>query len=171
MAELALDHSFDRAGSQYDGAGRRVEWMSAADRAEFERRAQALIQQYSDYELAPGQHLDGELTIGENIADNSGLAIALAAYQRALRRSPVPQDAKLDGFGAEQRFFLGFARTWVSEPIKTAADVRQALADTHAPDRFRVIGAVSNQDAFYRAFDVRPGDRMFIPPGRRTRIW
>ncbi|XHS78557.1 M13-type metalloendopeptidase [Burkholderiaceae bacterium UC74_6] len=148
-----------------------LEWMSAADRAEFERRAHSLIQQYGDYEAAPGQHLDGELTIGENIADNSGLAIAFEAYQRALRRSHAPQGERPDGQSADQRFFLGFARTWVSEPIRTAADARQALADTHAPDRFRVIGAVANQDAFYRAFDVQPGDRMFIPQDRRTRIW
>jgi putative endopeptidase len=163
-----LTHAFDRAGSRYDGAGRRVEWMSAPDRAEFERRAHALIAQYDGYELAPGRHLDGELTIGENIADTSGLAIAHAAYLRAQQRRP-PQ--VLDGLGADQRFFLGFARIWAAEPLRTAADVRQALADTHAPERWRVNGAVMNQDAFHAAFDTRPGDAMFLAPDRRTRIW
>ncbi|MDY0747731.1 M13 family metallopeptidase [Paucibacter sp. R3-3] len=166
-----LSHAFDRAGSQYDGAGRRVEWMSAADRAEFERRAHALIEQYGGYEVAPGQHLNGELTIGENIADNAGLAIAHAAYERALRRSPTTKGETLDGLNADQRFFLGFARIWASEPIKSAADIRQALSDTHAPDRLRVIGAAMNQEAFYKAFDARSGDAMFMPPEKRTNIW
>jgi len=163
-----LTHAFDRAGSQYDGLGKRVEWMSARDRAEFERRTHALSIQYSRYELAPSEHLDGELTIGENIADNSGLAIAYDAYQRALgdRRAPV-----LDGFSGDQRFFLSFARIWAEQPILTPAGITRALADTHAPDRYRVIGAVANQDAFYRAFGVAQGDRMFLPEAMRTHLW
>jgi predicted metalloendopeptidase len=162
-----LSHAFDRAGSQYDGFGRRVEWMEPDDRAEFERRAQALIAQYGAYELAPGARLNGELSIGENIADVSGLAIAHEAYVRSLggREAPV-----IDGLTGEQRFFLGFARIWAAEPVKEA-DITQALADTHTPARFRVIGSVSNLDAFYAAFDVEPGDPMYLPPEARTQIW
>ncbi|MBV8157310.1 MAG: M13 family metallopeptidase, partial [Dyella sp.] len=163
-----LTHAFDRAGSQYDGLGKRVEWMTPQDRAEFERRAHALIDQYNGYEVAPGQHLNGELSIGENIADNSGLAIAYDAYLIARHHQPAPV---LDGFTGEQRFFLGFARIWASEPIKTQADITQALADTHAPDSFRVIGAASNQDVFYQAFQVKEGAPMFLPPAKRTRLW
>jgi predicted metalloendopeptidase len=163
-----LSHAFDRAGSQYDGFGRRVEWMTPADRLEFERRAHALIAQYGGYEAAPGHRLNGELSIGENIADVSGLAIAHDAYRLALagRNAPV-----LDGWTGEQRFFLGFARIWASEPIASAQDVTQALIDTHSPDRFRVIGSVVNLDAFYAAFGVKLGDPMFRPFDQRTRIW
>ena len=163
-----LTHAFDRAGSQYDGFGKRVEWMTPQDRAEFERRAHALIAQYNRYELAPGHHLDGELTIGENIADTSGLAIAYDAYQIALKHRPAPT---LDGFTGDQRFYLGFARTWASEPIKTQTGITQALADTHAPDRYRVLGAAVNQDTFYRAFRVEESDSMFLSPANRTHLW
>ena len=163
-----LTHAFDRAGSQYDGFGKRVEWMTPEDRAEFERRAHALIAQYSHYELAPGHHLDGELTIGENIADTSGLAIAHDAYRMALKHQPAPT---LDGFTGDQRFYLGFARVWASEPIQTQAAITQALADTHAPDRYRVLGAVANQDTFYQAFRVKEGDPLYLPPGKRTHLW
>lgn len=163
-----LTHAFDRAGSQYDGLGKRAEWMAPQDRTEFERRAHALIDQYNGYEVAPGQHLNGELSIGENIADNSGLAIAYDAYLIARHHQPAPV---LDGFTGEQRFFLGFARIWASEPINTQAGITQALADTHAPDSFRVVGAASNQDVFYQAFQVKEGDPMFLPPAKRTRLW
>ncbi|MBT2118384.1 M13 family metallopeptidase [Dyella sp. LX-66] len=163
-----LTHAFDRAGSQYDGLGKRVEWMSATDRGEFERRTRALIAQYSGYELASGFRLDGELTIGENIADNSGLAIAYDAYQLARGNHPA---SVLDGFTGDQRFFLSFARIWAEEPVATPAGITRALADTHAPDHYRVIGAVANQEAFYRAFKVKQGDRMFLPAAKRTRLW
>lgn len=163
-----LTHAFDRAGSQYDGFGRRAEWMTPADRKEFERRVHSLIAQYGSYEAAPGFRLNGELSIGENIADVSGLSIAHDAYRLSLagRKAPV-----LDGWTGEQRFFLGFARIWASEPITSQQDVNQALADTHSPDRYRVIGAVENQEASYSAFTVKPGDPMFLPTRLRTRIW
>ncbi|HJT98741.1 MAG TPA: M13 family metallopeptidase [Rhodanobacteraceae bacterium] len=163
-----LSHAFDRAGSQYDGFGKRVEWMTPDDRAEFERRAQAFVTQYGRYEAAPGHRLNGELTVGENIADNVGLAVAYDAWRIALNGDASPV---IDGLTGDQRFFLGFARIWASEPIVTPAGVTQALADTHAPDRWRVIGAVTNHDAFYRAFGVGDADRMFLPPVQRTRIW
>lgn len=163
-----LTHAFDRAGSQYDGFGKRVEWMTPQDRSEFEHRTHALIAQYDHYEVAPGYHLNGELTIGENIADNSGLAIAYDAYHRALNRQRAPI---LDGFTGDQRFFLGFARIWASEPITTQTGITRVLADTHAPDRYRVLGAVANQDAFYQAFNVSARDGMFLSPAMRTHLW
>ena len=163
-----LTHAFDRAGSQYDGVGKRVEWMAPQDRSEFERRAQALIAQYDRYEVAPGHRINGELTVGENLADNSGLAIAHDAYSLSLDGRPSPM---IDGFTGDQRFYLGFARIWASEPIKTQSAVNGALADTHAPDSWRVMGAVMNQDAFYEAFDVKAGDKMFLQPRVRVRIW
>lgn len=163
-----LTHAFDRAGSEYDGFGKRVEWMTPQDRTEFKRRTHALIAQYGRYEVAPGYPLNGELTIGENIADNSGLAIAYDAYRIALDGRPAPV---LDGFTGDQRFFLGFARTWASEPVKGQTGITQALADTHAPDRYRVLGALANHDAFYKAFRVRKGDPMFLAPATRARLW
>ncbi len=162
-----LSHAFDKAGSQYDGFGKRVEWMDAADRAEFDRRAHQFAAQYSRYEVAPGHHLDGELSIGENIADISGLAIAYDAYRHSLNGR---QPAVVDGFSGDQRYFLGFARLWAGEDVKLS-DVTRVLADTHSPARFRVIGAVSNLDAFYTAFDVKPGDEMYFPPRDRLQIW
>jgi predicted metalloendopeptidase len=162
-----LSHAFDRAGSQYDGFGRRVEWMTPADRADFERRAQALIKQYGRYEVVPGSPLNGELSIGENIADVSGLAIAHEAYRRTIVGADAPI---IDGLTGDQRFLLGFASLWAAEPV-TESGVARALADTHAPARFRVIGAVSNLEAFYTAFGVAPGDPMYLPPQDRTRIW
>jgi len=163
-----LTHAFDRAGSQYDGQGKRVEWMTPDDRADFERRVHALVAQYGRYEVAPDQHLNGELTIGENIADNSGLAIAYDAYRLALGHRAAPV---IDGLTGDQRFLLGFARIWASEPIRTPSEITQALGDTHAPDRYRVIGTVANQEVFYKAFHVQPGDAMYIPAAKRIRIW
>ncbi len=163
-----LTHAFDRAGSQYDGFGKRVEWMAPSDRTEFERRAHALVAQYGGYEAAPGYRINGELTVGENLADNAGLAIAHDAYKLALRGRPSPT---IDGFTGDQRFYLGFARIWASEPMKTQSEVNAALTDTHAPDPIRVMGALVNQDAFYNAFDVTSGDRMFVPPKARVQIW
>ena len=163
-----LTHAFDRAGSQYDGFGKRVEWMAPSDRTEFERRAHALVAQYGGYEAAPGYRINGELTVGENLADNAGLAIAHDAYKLALRGRPSPT---IDGFTGDQRFYLGFARIWASEPMKTQSEVNAALTDTHAPDPIRVMGALVNQDAFYKAFDVTSGDRMFVPPKARVQIW
>lgn len=162
-----LSHAFDSNGSHYDGQGLRREWMAQADRAEFERRAKRLVAQYHRYEVAPGLPLDGELSLGENIADVSGLAIAYAAYRESLggREAPV-----IDGLTGDQRFFLGYARIWAAAPM-TDKDVNRALAETHAPPRFRVDGAVSNLDAFYAAFDVKAGDRMFIAPEDRVRLW
>jgi len=170
-----LSHAFDRAGSQYDGLGKRVEWMTPADRAEFERRAHVLIAQYGGYELAPGQAINGELTIGENIADVTGLAIAYDAYRLALKqRTPPlssPDSPMLAGLTGDQRFFLGFARIWAAEPIKTQAGIQQALRDTHTPVPFRVNGAVANHEVFYRAFKVREEDPMYLAPDKRARIW
>ncbi|WP_044560725.1 M13 family metallopeptidase [Azospirillum sp. B4] len=163
-----LSHAFDRAGSRYDGRGARVEWMTPQDRAEFEKRAQAVVAQYARYEATPGHPLDGELTVGENIADISGLAIAYDAYHQALNGRPAPV---LDGWTGDQRFFLAFARQWAAEPIKTEKDLNQALADTHAPAPFRVKGSLVNLDAYYQAFDVRPGDGMYVRPADRVHIW
>ncbi|WP_296615606.1 M13 family metallopeptidase [Sphingomonas sp.] len=163
-----LSHAFDRAGSQYDGSGKRVDWMTPEDRNEFERRADALVHQYGGYDVAPGHPLDGKRTIGENIADTAGLAIALDAYRLALGGAQPPA---LDGFSGLQRFYLGFARIWASEPVRTPAEINAALTDTHAPDRLRVTGALTNQDAFYGAFGIRPGDKMYRAPADRVTIW
>ncbi|MRW89561.1 M13 family peptidase [Duganella sp. FT80W] len=163
-----LSHAFDRAGSRYDGEGRRVEWMTPTDRTEFERRAQVIVAQYSQYAIAPGKFLNGELSVGENIADITGLSVAYDAYHLSLRGRKAP---KLDGLSGDQRFFLAFGRIWAAEKINSDKRINEALADTHAPESFRVFGAVRNNDAFYKAFNVKPSDAVFLPKQARIQIW
>ena len=126
-----------------------------------------LGRQYSAYEPLPGVHINGDLTMGENIADLGGLNIALDAYHRALGDQPAPV---IDGFTGDQRLFLGWAQAWRGKP--TADFLRhQVVSDPHSPRFFRVIGPARNIDAWYNAFGVVPGERYYLDPDRRVRIW
>jgi predicted metalloendopeptidase len=162
-----LSHAFDRRGSEYDGRGNVRDWWTKEDRERFAAKTRALIDQYGRYAVAPGVFVNGEPTLGENIADNAGLAIAYEAYHLSLggARAPV-----LDGLTGDQRFYVGFATIWAVKEPDTGKPAR-IDNDTHSPARFRVAGALVNQDPFYAAFDVREGDRMFLPRDRRVRIW
>jgi putative endopeptidase len=165
-----ISHGFDDQGSQYDGAGNLLTppgWFTQADLDHFKARTRALVQQYSAYSPVPGYPINGELTLGENIADNSGLATAYRAYQISLggRAAPV-----IDGLSGEQRFYMGFSQAWRGKTRDSQAIV-WIKTDPHSPDEFRGLVPVMNQDPFYAAFSVKQGDRMYLPPERRVHIW
>jgi putative endopeptidase len=162
-----LTHAFDDDGRKYDGAGVLTDWWTAADAEEFRVRAEELGRQYDAFEPFPGAHVNGDLTMGENIADLGGLLIALDAYHGSLSGKPA---AVIDGLTGDQRFFLGFAQSWRRK--STEDSVRQLLvSDPHAPEQFRVNGAVRNVDAWYDAFGVKPPEKLRLAPERRVRIW
>jgi predicted metalloendopeptidase len=162
-----ISHGFDDSGSQSDGDGRLRDWWTAEDRARFNAKTKALIAQYDAFEPVPGYHLNGALTLGENIADNSGLAIAYKAYQISLHGQPSPV---VDGRSGEQRFYIGFATVWRSK-VREAQEIRLIKSDPHSPGEFRANGTLRNQAGFYEAFGVKPGDGMYLAPDRRVTIW
>ncbi|MFC4614101.1 M13 family metallopeptidase [Cellulomonas algicola] len=167
-----IGHGFDDQGSKYDGAGRLEDWWTAEDRAEFEKRTKALVDQYGEFSPAQlnGSHkVNGALTIGENIGDLGGLSIALAAYEIALGR-PLAEAPVVDGLTGAQRVFLGWAQVWQSKG-RDEEVVRRLATDPHSPNEFRCNGVVRNVDAYYEAFDVQPGDALYLDPAERVRIW
>jgi predicted metalloendopeptidase len=160
-------HGFDDQGSKWDGAGNLVDWWTAADRAEFDRRGAALAAQFDRYEPLPGYHVNGRFTLGENSADLAGLTISYAAYRRSLGGHEAPV---LDGLSGDQRFFIGWAQAWRRK--HRVDDLKnRLLVDPHSPAEYRANGAVRNVPAFYSAFQVKPGDKMYLPPERRVKIW
>jgi putative endopeptidase len=171
-----IGHGFDDQGSKYDGTGRLTDWWTEDDRREFESRTKALIAQYDAFspaQLDGSHHVNGALTIGENIGDLGGLSIALKAYEIALRRQGLPGiDAApvVEGLSGLQRLFASWARIW-REKSRDAEIVRLLTIDPHSPAEFRCNGVVRNMDAFHEAFDVRPGDALYLPPEERVRIW
>jgi putative endopeptidase len=164
-----IGHGFDDQGSKYDGDGNMKNWWTDADRKEFDKRAKMLIQQYDGFAPAqlPGQHVNGALTIGENIGDLGGLTIAYKAYKIALKGSEAPV---LDGRTGDQRFFIGWAQCWRSK-YRDAELIRRLATDPHSPAEFRCNGVVRNLPEFYAAFGVKEGDKLWLPSGRRVRIW
>jgi putative endopeptidase len=162
-----ISHGFDDEGSQFDGEGNLRNWWSEADRSRFQALTQRLVAQYAAYHPLPGKAINGELTLGENIADNAGLQIAYKAYRRSLAGQPAP---RIDQLSGDQRFFLGFAQVWRYK-VRDAALLSQLVRDPHSPALFRVNGSVVNSDAFYQAFDVKPGDGLYRPADQRIRLW
>ncbi len=162
-----ISHAFDDQGSKYDGEGNLKNWWTPRDRHEFQGLTKQLIDQYSEYQPLPGKHVNGELTLGENIADLSGLSIAYKAYQLALAGKTPPE---LDGWTGDQRFFLGWSQVW-RRNYREAEMIRRLLVDPHAPSWYRANGPVINIDAFYEAFHVQPTDALYRPPDKRIRIW
>ncbi|GJJ02270.1 peptidase M13 [Duganella rhizosphaerae] len=162
-----LSHGFDTMGKQFDGAGVMRDWWSGADQAAFDALGARLSAQFDAYQPLPGRHVDGRLTLPENLADLAGLEVALQAYRRSLGGKPAPV---IGGYSGEQRFFLSYAR---SQRIKLRAERQAALlaSDPHAPGEFRVNGAAVNVDGFHRAFGTRPGDVMYKAVSERLRIW
>jgi predicted metalloendopeptidase len=162
-----MGHGFDDQGAKSDAHGVLMNWWLPQDRDAFHQRIDRLDAQYSAFEALPGLRLNGRLTLGENIGDLGGLSVANAAYHRALHGAAAPV---LDGFSGDQRFFLGWAQVWREkqreENLRT-----QVTSDPHSPARFRVNGVVRNVDAWYPAFDVQPGDKLFLAPDERVRIW
>lgn len=162
-----MGHGFDDQGSKYDANGNLRNWWTEQDLAEFTRRGKNLVTQYNNYQVFNDLNINGELTLGENIGDLSGLTIAYKAYKASLNGKPAPV---IDGLTGDQRFFLGFAQIWRNKIVEKSLRNRVAT-DPHAPGEFRAIGALSNHDAFYQAFDVKPGDGMYIAPDKRVHIW
>ncbi|MFO1265558.1 MAG: M13 family metallopeptidase, partial [Rubrivivax sp.] len=162
-----ISHGFDDQGRQFDGDGNLRDWWTAADGERFKQRTAALVQQYNACHVLDDQPLNGELTLGENIADLSGLAIAYQAYVISLHGRPAP---RIDGYSGAQRFFLGWGQVWRRKYRDDNLRMRLAV-DPHSPNEFRANVPVSNIDAFYEAFGVRPGDREYRAPAERVRIW
>ncbi|MBW3566553.1 MAG: M13 family metallopeptidase [Proteobacteria bacterium] len=162
-----ISHGFDDSGADYDGDGNLRNWFTEQDLAEFNTRGKALSAQYSQYSPIEGMFVNGDLTLGENIGDLSGLAIAHRAYRRSLNGGQAPV---IGGFTGDQRFFLGWAQVWRTK-YRDQALRQQLLTDSHSPGVYRTNGVLVNLPAFYDAFNVKPGDRMYLPPEKRVRIW
>ncbi|MEY2543694.1 MAG: putative endopeptidase, partial [Verrucomicrobiota bacterium] len=162
-----LTHGFDDQGRKIDASGALRDWWTKQDAETFKKRADTLGAQFSKYEPIPGAHVNGELTMGENIADLGGLTLALDAYRASLKGQPAPV---LDGYTGDQRVLLGWAQAWRG---KVSDDYvrKQVVSDPHSPRQFRVIGPARNIDVWYEAFKVQPGDKMFVAPEQRARIW
>ena len=162
-----MTHGFDDEGRDFDGTGKLVNWWSPEDGPKFDTRAAALAAQYDTFEPYPGAHVNGKLTDGENIADLGGLLIALDAYHRSLHGAPAPV---IDGLTGDQRFFLAYAQSWRTKR-REAAIRSLVVSNPHAPEQYRVNGVVRNVDAWYQAFGVAPGDKLYVAPADRVRIW
>jgi len=162
-----MSHGFDDQGSQYDASGNLRDWWTKADHERFAAKTAALVAQYDAAEPLRGYHVNGKLTLGENIADNSGLAIAYKAYQIALHGALAPV---IDSFTGDQRFYIAFSQVWRGK-TRDAMMVLLLKADPHSPVSVRATLPLRNQPAFYKAFDVKPGDRMYLPPDKRVIIW
>ena len=162
-----MGHAFDDQGAKTDAKGAQRDWWGKADSARFRALASRLAEQYSRYEPIPGSHLNGAMTLSENIGDVGGLNIALEAYHIALHGQPAPI---LDGTTGDQRFFLSWAQTY-RENIRDEALRADLASDPHSPSVFRVNGVVRNIDAWYDAFGVKPGDRLYLAPSDRIHIW
>ncbi|MGV7211109.1 M13 family metallopeptidase [Oxalobacteraceae bacterium A2-2] len=162
-----ISHGFDDQGAQYDGDGNLRDWWTKADHKNFAARTKMLVRQYKQFSPIKGYKVDGELTLGENIADNSGAAIAYKAYLISLHGQPAPVIAGLTG---QQRFYLGFGQVWRAK-IREAQAIVYLKTDPHSPDQFRTIGTLRNQPGFYEAFGVKPGDKMYLAPKDRVIIW
>jgi putative endopeptidase len=162
-----MTHGFDDQGRRYDGTGKLTDWWTAEDAKRFDAEATKLGKEYGAFEVLPGAKINGDLTMGENIADLGGLLLALDAYHASLKGQPAPI---IDGLTGDQRVFLGWAQVWRG---KTRDDrLRQQLvSDPHSPNQARVDVPVTNIDAFYQAFGVKAGDKMYVAPENRVRIW
>jgi putative endopeptidase len=162
-----MGHGFDDQGSKFDAKGVQRNWWTDEDRKRFEERTAALAAQYDTFEPLPGQHVNGQLTLGENIGDLGGVTMAYRAYQISLGGQPAP---RLAGYSGDQRFFLSWGQLWA---LKYREQVLQKLLkiDPHSPGQFRVNGVVRNLDAWYQAFGVKPDNKLFVPPEQRVKIW
>jgi predicted metalloendopeptidase len=162
-----ISHGFDDEGRKFDGKGALRDWWTAEDNKRFEERAGRLVQQYNAYTPLPGMNLNGQLTLGENIGDLSGLAVAHKAYQLSLDGKPAPV---LDGYTGEQRFYIGWGQIWARK-YRDDELRKRLLTDPHSPSEYRANGIVRNMAPFQKAFDVKPGDALYLPPDQVVKIW
>jgi putative endopeptidase len=162
-----MTHGFDDQGRQFDADGNLQDWWTKTDADEFKKRADEVVQQYNGYTVLDTLHVNGKLTLGENLADLGGLSIAYEAFKN------TPQgkgNEKIDGFTPDQRFFLNWAQVWRNNTLPETA-AQRILTDNHSPGMYRANGPLTNMEAFYQAFDVKFGDKMYKAPEQRTKIW
>jgi predicted metalloendopeptidase len=162
-----ISHAFDQRGRRFDAYGQAADWWTERDEQQFQQRARALVEQFNAYSPIPGRFVNGELTLGENIGDLAGLAVAVRAYRLSLQGKPSPV---IDGLSGEQRLFIRWAQIWRSK-TRDAYLPQTLFLDQHAPPEYRAHGAVVNLDAFHTAFNVQPGDKLYRDPKKRVRIW
>jgi putative endopeptidase len=165
-----ISHGFDDQGSQYDGDGRLLDapgWFTPSDLDQFKARTHALVEQYAAYTPVAGFHLNGQLTLGENIGDNSGMAIAHKAYELSLGGKPAPI---IDGLSGDQRFYFGWAQVWRGSTRESEL-LNRIKTDPHSPSDVRGSQPERNQTSFYDAFNIKPGDKMYLPPDQRVTLW
>jgi putative endopeptidase len=162
-----MTHGFDDQGRKIDASGALRDWWTKEDAAKFEARAKRLGAQYSAFEPLPGVHVNGDLTMGENIADLGGLTLALEAYHASLNGKPAPV---IGGLTGDQRVFLGWAQAWRGKVTDDYVR-KQVVSDPHSPRQFRVNGVVRNIDAWYPSFAVKPDEKLYVAPAGRVHIW
>jgi len=162
-----MGHGFDDQGSKFDGDGNMRNWWTEEDLAAFKVRTDNLVTQYDHYKVFDDLNVNGALTLGENIGDLSGVTIAYKAYKASLNGKEAPV---IDGLTGDQRFFMGYAQIWRGKMVEASLRNRVAT-DPHSPGEFRALGSLSNMPQFYRAFDVKAGDAMYIAPEKRVKIW
>jgi putative endopeptidase len=162
-----ISHGFDDQGSQYDSDGNLRDWWTPEDHAKFKAKTEVLIKEYDLFEPVPGFHVNGALTLGENIADIAGIEIAYKAYLASLNGRAPPI---IDGMAADQRFYIGFAQSWLGKRHDEST-IAQVKSDPHSPVKYRTNGVVVHMPSFYSAFSVVPGDKMYLPPEQRITLW
>jgi predicted metalloendopeptidase len=162
-----ISHGFDDQGRKFDGKGVLRDWWTAEDNTRFQGHAGELVDQYAAFSPLPGMNVNGQLTLGENIGDLSGLSVSYKAYRLALDGQPAPV---IDGYTGDQRFFIGWAQVWARKYREDELRKR-LLTDPHSPSEYRTNGIVRNMPQFQQAFDVKPGDKLYLPPEQVVRIW
>jgi putative endopeptidase len=163
-----MGHGYDDEGRQFDEKGRLHDWWTAPSAALYKVQAEKLAAQFDQYEPVPGVHIKGHLTLGENLADLGGLETAYAAYRRYVARHGEPP--VIDGYTGDQRFFIAYAAAWQGKR-REGATRQQLLSDPHSPDEYRVNGIIRNFTPWYAAFNVQPGDKLYLPPDQRVHVW
>ena len=164
-----MSHGFDDQGSQFDKYGNQKNWWTEADKKNFDARTKVLVDYFSKVEALPGKFINGKLTLGENIGDNGGLNIAFRAMENEFKANPSAAKT-IDGFTPEQRFFLSWATVWAGNARPEFID-RQINTDPHSPAEARVNAALPQIDAWYKAFNVKKSDKLFVPKNKRAQIW
>jgi putative endopeptidase len=163
-----ISHGFDDSGSRFDGDGNLNNWWTDADRKNFDAKVGQLAAQYDKYEPVKGSFVNGKFTSGENIGDLGGVAVAYTALQMYLKDHGNP--GLISGFTQDQRFFMSWATVWRTKATEQYT-VNQVKTNPHSPGYYRAFGPLVNQDAFYKAFDVKPGDKLYKAPNERIKIW
>ena len=163
-----IGHGFDDQGRLYDASGKLRDWWTPKSAAAYGKQTAELVKQYDAYEPIPGTRIKGQLTLGENIGDLAGLEVAYDAYRRYVAAHGEP--AVIGGLTGDQRFFIAYGYSWESK-FREGATRAQLLSDPHSPSKFRVNGVVRNMDAWYKAFNVQPGDKLYLAPNQRVHIW